>query len=60
MSTLAPPALIEKPKNKIVYIDRLKVILTVLVVLHHSFITYGATGGWYYVQKTTLTAHSPR
>ncbi|MDB5134264.1 MAG: acyltransferase, partial [Mucilaginibacter sp.] len=47
-------ALIEKPKSKIVYIDRLKVILTSLVVLHHSFITYGATGGWYYVQKTTL------
>jgi surface polysaccharide O-acyltransferase-like enzyme len=56
MSTAAPitSALIEKPKSKIVYIDRLKVILTSLVVLHHSFITYGATGGWYYVQKTTL------
>jgi surface polysaccharide O-acyltransferase-like enzyme len=58
MSAVAPTpsAIVEKPKNKIVYIDRLKVILTALVVLHHSFITYGAPGGWYYLQKSTLTA----
>ncbi len=57
MSAVAPStsAIIEKPKHKIVYIDRLKVILTVLVVLHHSFVTYGAPGGWYYLQKSTLT-----
>jgi fucose 4-O-acetylase-like acetyltransferase len=44
--------------GKIVYIDNLKVILTVLVVLHHSFITYGAPGGWYYAEKTTNIAAS--
>ena len=44
----------EKPKQKIVFIDHLKVVLTVLVILHHTFITYGAPGGWYYSQKTTL------
>jgi len=42
--------------GKIVYIDNLKVLLTVLVVLHHTFITYGAPGGWYYAEKTTHTA----
>ncbi|MDB5089921.1 MAG: Acyltransferase 3 [Mucilaginibacter sp.] len=42
----------EQPK-KIFYINHLKVLLTVLVILHHSFITYGAPGGWYYSQKTT-------
>lgn len=42
-----------KPKSKITYIDNLKVLMIVLVVLHHTFITYGAPGGWYYVQKTT-------
>ena len=47
------PALIQ-PKNKINFIDHLKVVLTVLVILHHAFITYGAPGGWYYSQKTTL------
>jgi surface polysaccharide O-acyltransferase-like enzyme len=40
-------------KEKIYYIDNLRVLLTALVVLHHSFITYGAPGGWYYMEKTT-------
>lgn len=48
--------LIEKPANKIIYIDNLKVLLLTLVVLHHTFITYGAPGGWYYFQKTTSEA----
>ena len=30
------------------YIDRIRVILTALVILHHTAITYGAPGGWYY------------
>jgi peptidoglycan/LPS O-acetylase OafA/YrhL len=33
-------------KEKIYYIDNLRVLLTALVVLHHSFVTYGAPGGW--------------
>lgn len=40
-------------KEKIYYIDNLRVLLMVLVVLHHSFITYGAPGGWYYKEPTT-------
>lgn len=38
--------------KKIYYLDNLKVLLTILVVLHHTFITYGASGGWYYKQPT--------
>jgi len=58
--TLAPLTS-EKPlAGKIAYIDHLKVLMTVLVVLHHSFITYGAPGGWYYQQKSThLAAQFP-
>ena len=41
---------------KIYYIDHLKVLLTVLVVLHHTFIALGAPGAWYYTQKTTNAA----
>ena len=33
-----------------IYLDRLKVWLTVLVVLHHTAITYGGEGGWYYYE----------
>jgi peptidoglycan/LPS O-acetylase OafA/YrhL len=39
-------------KEKVYYIDNLRVLLIVLVVLHHSFITYGAPGGWYYKEAT--------
>ncbi len=39
-------------KEKIFYIDNLRVLLITLVVLHHSFITYGAPGGWYYKETT--------
>src|SRR5882757_10572481 len=49
----SPSALIPEQVKKIYYIDHLKVVLTVLVILHHSFITFGAPGGWYYTQKTT-------
>lgn len=47
------PALIPAQSKKIFYIDNLKVLLTILVILHHCFITYGAPGGWYYTQKST-------
>lgn len=29
-------------------IDALRASVTLLVVLHHTSITYGASGGWYY------------
>ncbi|MGD0736409.1 MAG: acyltransferase [Terracidiphilus sp.] len=30
------------------YIDRLRVVLTALVILHHTALTYGAIGGWFW------------
>jgi peptidoglycan/LPS O-acetylase OafA/YrhL len=30
------------------YIDRLRSVMTALVILHHTAITYGAVGGWFY------------
>ncbi|RWY47218.1 acyltransferase family protein [Mucilaginibacter gilvus] len=50
-----PSAIIpEHPKEKIVYIHHLKVVLTALVILHHATITYGAPGNWYFNEKTQL------
>ena len=34
------------------FIDRLRVVLTVLVIVHHTAITYGASGGWFYREVT--------
>ena len=46
----------EAPKannsSKLIYIDQLKVMLTALVILHHAAVTYGASGSWYYSQKS--------
>jgi len=30
------------------YIDRLRVVMTALVILHHTSIVYGAIGGWFW------------
>lgn len=40
--------------NKLLYIDNIKVLLTLLVVLHHTFIAYNSSDGWYYTQPTSL------
>lgn len=41
--------------NKLVYIDNIKILLTILVVLHHTVIAYSAADGWYYNEQTALT-----
>jgi surface polysaccharide O-acyltransferase-like enzyme len=38
-----------------VSIDRIRVILTVLVILHHTAITYGAQGGWYFKEPRVVS-----
>ncbi len=53
MPSNAPSVLPEKAQSKIYYLDYAKVLLTVLVILHHVSITYGAPGGWYFRQPTS-------
>jgi peptidoglycan/LPS O-acetylase OafA/YrhL len=40
------------PPQRANFIDRLRVFLAVLVILHHAAITYGASGGWFYREVT--------
>jgi hypothetical protein len=42
----------QAPPKKIYYIDNLRVLMTVLVVMHHTLIAYGAPGGWYFADAT--------
>ncbi len=37
-------------KDRLFFIDNLRILLIVLVVLHHLAITYGAPGSWYYIE----------
>ncbi|MBS4174684.1 acyltransferase family protein [Bacillus sp. FJAT-49736] len=44
--------------NRLLYLDRLRVFLTFLLLFHHTAIAYGASGSWIYIdaeQGTTLT-----
>lgn len=34
--------------SRLVFIDRLRSLLTVLVIAHHTAITYGGSGSWFY------------
>ena len=36
------------------YIDNLRILLTALVIIHHTAIAYGASGGWCYITPNTI------
>jgi glucan biosynthesis protein C len=41
----------EKPKKtRMFFVDNLRILLIVLLVLHHLMITYGHSGSWYYLE----------
>lgn len=42
------------------YIDRLRTVMTALVILHHTAITYGAIGGWFWREIEPSSALSSR
>jgi hypothetical protein len=39
-----------QPRVRDLYIDRLRSIMTAFVILHHTAITYGAIGGWFWYE----------
>ena len=36
----------KKSKNRLLYIDNIRLLLTILIVLHHVAVAYGGSGGW--------------
>jgi Acyltransferase family len=36
--------------GRLLFVDNIRVFLTVLVILHHLMITYAGTGNWYYLE----------
>lgn len=40
--------------NQLIYISNIKILLTILVILHHTFIAYSNSDGWYYTEPTTI------
>jgi len=45
-------------KNRLFYVDNLRIFLISLVVLHHLAITYGGPGSWYYYETKADTISS--
>jgi peptidoglycan/LPS O-acetylase OafA/YrhL len=45
----SPVATTTPPRD--LYIDRLRSVMTAFVLLHHTAITYGAAGGWFYNER---------
>jgi len=48
----------QAPAQRDYYIDRLRSAMTVLVILHHTAITYGGSGGWFWREIGTSAAPS--
>ncbi|MBC8059601.1 MAG: acyltransferase [Clostridiaceae bacterium] len=44
-----------KESNRLYFVDNLRIMLIILVVIAHIAITYGAKGGWYYFEHTQDT-----
>jgi glucan biosynthesis protein C len=39
--------------GRLLFMDNLRIFLTILVLLHHLAITYGASGSWFYRERPT-------
>ena len=39
-----------KSTTRLLFVDNIRVFLTILVLLHHLMITYAGTGSWYYTE----------
>lgn len=44
--------------SRLAYLDNLRILMSVLVVLHHFAISYGASGSWYYNEEGPLNVVS--
>jgi glucans biosynthesis protein C len=49
---------IEKAKERLFYIDNLKLLMIVFVVMHHLAVTYSGFGSWYYNESNHLNTLS--
>lgn len=64
MGSLAASSIVSAPANGAVarprdlYIDRLRSLMIALVILHHTAITYGAIGGWFWYELKPSSALS--
>jgi glucans biosynthesis protein C len=44
--------------TRLLFVDNVRIFLTFLVIMHHTLITYGGSGGWYFKDPLTDKATS--
>ncbi|MDP4146055.1 MAG: acyltransferase family protein [Bacillota bacterium] len=44
----------DKPKNRLFYIDNIRLCMIIIVVLVHTSVTYSGIGSWYYVEDKSI------
>ena len=42
-------------KNRLLFVDNLRILLITLVIMLHLAITYGGEGGWFYKERPADT-----
>ena len=43
----------EKKPTRMFFLDNLRILLTILVIMHHTMMTYGVLGDWYFKDPNT-------
>jgi glucans biosynthesis protein C len=46
----------EQKENRLAYLDNLRIVLAVMVLMSHLAITYGPAGIWYYYERSSLAS----
>jgi glucans biosynthesis protein C len=57
-AVMKTPQMIEAKQARLLYIDNLRAVIIVMVVLVHTAVTYSGIGSWYYVEKQALSIGS--
>jgi len=55
-AAVVKPMMSPVPSNRVFYLDALRIVLTILVIVHHIGQAYGPTGGYWPVQETARAA----
>ena len=48
----------ESKKPRLLFLDNLKVLFSILVIFQHVRVTYGGTGWWYYLEAAPVDTFS--
>ncbi|MFW9826176.1 MAG: acyltransferase family protein [Candidatus Thorarchaeota archaeon] len=49
---------VKSNKRRLLFLDNIKVLFSILVVFQHARVTYGGTGWWYYVESAPIDTFS--